>query len=489
MKKSAFWNLLSILMLAIFGYGVSACSSDDDAPVPSLSVSNTSVFVEANGLMNDKIIVKAENTDWQLDVTAGRDWLNAYKNGNEVAIIAKENKEINDRGGIIIVTATEDSKLSYVINVTQRGAVPYLTVNGAENAEHSFPGLFDSNKSGIDYKQTFKIRSNIQWSLTGKVDWLNISPTTGNGEVELSIYPTSENSADQERRAVITLSGSDQLVTIDIVQGPGKPVCKVVPQNEVALYDRICWEYDATSNVVEFQWILLTALDYERLTNEELMYKIKQQNKLKFKDEYLSSASYDDNDNKITEETKYYLITLAYDKDEVEGEICKTVIRTPSYLDSDDDAWVNFENLSSDFATYFSFDTKKEGYCNTYHLIYGICDANYNKAFYAFEINYYLKYGKKHWLAEDWGMQIVTNYPNNHTFTYYSNDLVEEPYVFAYGWGVFKDETLSSDLIGFCIDTSEDEAKHRAVSNAEDVPGNITLVRSVEQEKARKMRK
>ena len=492
MKKTNFLaSLLSMIMLSTFSWSLSACSSDEDAPSPVLSVNNTLVHVEANGLTNDDIIVTAENTDWSVDVKVGREWLTAYKNGRKVSISAKENTNVDNREGVIIVSSTEDSKLSHQVNVIQRGAAPYITVNGANDAEHTFPGLFDANKSGIDYKQSFKIKSNVQWNLSGKVDWLNISPTTGNGDVDLAIYPTSANNSDNERNAVITLSGEGNVVTINITQQAGKPVCYVKPANEIALWDRICWEYTATPNINVFQWILLAEEEYKRMTEMELLEEISQEEPLKYVDEYLSSVSYDSHYNKITENTTYYLITIAYDENGVAGELQKTKIRTPKFLNVDDDAWVDFENIKTDLATCFLFDAIKEGYCNTYHLIYGICDEIYNKAIYAFEINYYLKHKKKHWLAEAWDMEIVTDYPNNHTFTYYSDYMPYGPICLAYGWGVFKDGTLSSDILGFSWDTSEefDSAKHKTRSQKEKNPKNITLARSVETEKAMKLRK
>ena len=160
----------------------------------------------------------------------------------------------------------------------------------------------------------------------------------------------------------------------------------------------------------------------------------------------------------------------------------KTKIKTPAYLNADNDAWVNFDNVQANMSQGFWFDAIKEGYCNTYHLIYGIGIETYNSVVYAFEINYYLKNKKKHWLAENWEMEIVTDYPNNHTFTYSTNLLSYIPICFAYGWGVFKDGKLSSDLVGFQWDTSKEEARQYNIRST-DAPRNTTFKRSVERAK------
>lgn len=465
-----------------------ACpSDDDDPPTPTLSVDGT-VSIEANGSSSGDIIVTAENTDWSVDVTIGKEWLTAYKNGNKVAISAKENTETSDRTGTIVVTATEDSKLSYPVNVTQKGASAFITVNGSDMVTPSpFPGLFGSGKSGVDYKEVIKVKSNVQWTMSGYEDWLYVSTKSGNGDIDLSIYPTSENNSDKERTATLTLSGSGVTVTIVIRQKNGKPVCYVLPANEVALYDRIGWEYSATSNVNKFQWILLSEREFNRMTDNEIVEEISKEEELKFVDDYLSFVAYDSHNNRITQSSTYYLVTIAYDGDGKAGELKKTKIKTPAFLNVDDDAWVNFDNVACKFSQGFWFDAIKEGYCNTYHLIYGIQTDTYNSVVYAFEINYYLKNKKKHWFAETWEMEIVTDYPNNHTFTYSTTLLSYIPICFAYGWGVFKDGKLSSDLVGFQWDTSKDESR-RLIRHNNDEFHNVTYRRSVERERANKMR-
>ena len=179
-------------------------------------------------------------------------------------------------------------------------------------------------------------------------------------------------------------------------------------------------------------------------------------------------------------------MTIAYDREGNAGELKRTKITTPSYLDADYDAWVDFANIKANLLSGFQFDAIKEGYCNAYHLIYGIGEETYNSAIYAFEINYFLKYNKKHWLAENWEMEIVTNYPNNHTFTYSTSYLLDYPICFAYGWGVFKDGTKSSDLVGFQWDTSTENAMQKAPLYSDDAPKNFTISRSIETEKAKK---
>lgn len=365
----------------------------------------------------------------------------------------------------------------------------YITVNGTSESEHHFPGVFDAGKSGIDYKQVFKVNSNVQWRLTGKVDWLNISSTTGKDLVDLSIYPTEPNEADSERTAELILSGEGATAIITITQGAGKPLCYVKPENEVALYNGICWEFAATENIDEFKFLLLSEWDNDLLTDKNLLEKLAKEKSYKYKEQWIVATNVDSNDEFIMDNSNYYLVTLAYDINGNVGELKKTKIKTPAYLDSDNDAWVNFGNLTCGYNFGFTFDAIKEGYCYNYHLIYGVNDEQWHSSMYAFQINYYLKYNKKHWFAENLDMEIVTDYPNSHSFTYYTSDLAYYPICVAYGWGIFKDGTLSSDLFGFQVNINEEESMLKAPSRREIQTEGFIMCRSAEEEKAKNIAK
>lgn len=489
MKIKYFIGLLSVTLFVVLGLSFTSCSSSSDDPEPTMSVNGTA-SIEADGTVIGDITVTAENTDWTVDVNTGKEWLTAYKNGNKVALSAKENTSTETRNATIVVTATASSTMSYTVNVIQKGASSVITVNGTESADITFTGAFE-NKSGIDFKQTVKVVSNVSWSVSGKPDWLSISPSNGNGNVDMTIYPTSENETSSPRTATIILAGAGKTATINVTQEAGKPVCYAEIQNEVVLHNRMCWEYKATSNVNTFQWILLSEREYNRLTDKELLEEVTQQEKLKFTDDYLSMVVYDSHNNEIVSNSTYYIVTVATDTNGKTGELKKKKLVTPSYKNGTEDAWVSFDNVYYSQSKGFWFDTTKEGYCSTYHLIYGIIPAGYayNSAVYAFEINYYLKYKKKHWYAENWQMEIVTDYPNNHTFTYSTSYLPVYPRCFAYAWGIFKDGTLSSDLMGFQWDTSTESSMQKVRSHSAETKKNILIKRSVEQQRAKKMRR
>lgn len=360
---------------------------------------------------------------------------------------------------------------------------PFIVVNGSASAEHTFPGLFKDGK-GIDYKQTFKIKSNVSWTLSGMVDWLNVSPTSGNGEIDLVIYPTKENSTDEERIATIMLTCSDVDVAlpIKIIQNAGKPKCYVTPANQVALYDRFTWNIEATPNVYEFQWIILSEYELNRTSDKDLVERISKTEKYKIADDYIFFTGYDSDGEELLSNTAYYFISLAVNKDGEYGTLRKTLWRTQPYYDEDEDAYVQFYNFINT-SNSFEFLAKKAGRCSTYHIIYGCADQYRNSAVFAFQINYYLKNKKKHWLAKNeiWEWDIITNYPNDHTFIH-TNSLMSVyfPICFAAGWGIFPDGKLSSDLLSFQVDINSNYTQQLKVSRSSEanIPNNCVIRRS-----------
>lgn len=364
---------------------------------------------------------------------------------------------------------------------------PSIKVNGSSSTSLNFVGDFDG-KSGVDYKQSVAVVSTVQWSMNKDADWLFVSPSNGNGANEMVIYPTSENPSSTSRTATITLTADGISATISVTQSGGKPVCYVEPKNIVALYNRMAWEYTSTGTVNKFQYIVLKESELNTMTDKEIMTELAKQQELKFVYDYLSMTGLDYNDKSIEENTTYYIVTIAYDNDDKAGELKKSKITTPAYLDRDKDAYVTYSDLKyySNWGG-FQFDFKKEGYCNTYHVVYGLYTKQINSVVHAFEINYFIKYKKKHWLADGFGWEIILDYPNDHTFTYYSSSLPADirdrasqiPWAFGSGWGIFKDGTLSSDLIGFQFDLSNyNSAPSLVNTNADEALPNTTYSRS-----------
>ncbi len=331
-----------------------------------------------------------------------------------------------------------------------------------------------------------KIITQTTWKISDVPSWLNINQQ-GEGTTTIKVTTKSANETDESRRAELKVTAGDKTVIVTVTQDAGKPVCYVEPINVVALYDEICFELSATSNVNTFKFGYLDENEYKRMTEKEIIAYVEEGEMNKFADDYIFfPGGFEDN-------TKYYICTIAYDENGDAGELKYATITTPQYTNYDNDAFVSFSDLSYGDDG-FLFTVTKEGFCDTYHLIYGNIATSvegYSRSLYAFQIKYFINKGEKHWFAENWGLEIVTDYPNNHTFSCYTYTIPYLPVIVIYGWGVFKDGSLSSDLIGGQWDVSENYAPSllRAERRVSGKNGIFTRVisRSAEKAKAAKM--
>lgn len=488
MKKMNLWSLLTIVMVGMLGVGLSSCKDHNDEITFNVS-GEPNVQLSAEGTsVTAAITVTAANTDWS--ITSNVNWLHASKSGQNVSVSADKNTSPNSRQGTITITATVNSNLYSTLNVTQEGEAAYVKVNGVEKTSLQFEGGFDG-KSGVDYKQSVTITSNVTWNATDIPSWLSVSPTNGNGSVPMTLYPISENSSSSPRNATIKLTGSGATALIVISQGSDLSTAKVTPTNLVALYNQIGWDLKESGTVNKFHWLCISEKEMSRMTDNELLEALLKEESIKYIDDYMFFPAYDSNGSRITQNTTYYICTVAFDVNDKRGEVVKSKVTTPAYANSDNDAWVSF---SSDDMLYgsngFQFTAVKEGFCDTYHVIYGNLpsDYTYPAVAFAFEINYYKKNNRKHWFAENWELEIITNYPNSHTFTYSTSTLDYFPLISIWARGVFKNGTESSDMTGGQWDISSSNApKVLARSN---VPMRNTVIRrSTEEARARQYRK
>lgn len=464
-----------------------------------ITVSRESVEFEPEG--GTETINVTSNFGW--NVSGNPSWLtvNPSKNsaptsGTEtettITLSVSENTSKDARSCTLTIKTTDD-KATKQITVTQKKPNSYILVNGRESTSLQFEGAFNG-KSGIDFKQDVNTTSNITWEAKDVPSWLHVSPTNGSGSVSMSIYPTSENNSSSDREATIKLTGNGTDATIHVIQKRGLSDVKVTPTNLVALYNQIGWELEASGNVNKFNIICVTEEVFKKKTDKELLADLQSEDPDKYADEYMFFYAYDSYNNDIREKTTYYICTVAYDENDDRGEIVKTKITTPAYANADDDAWVSLNLDYLNQSQGFQFTATKEGYCNTYHLLYGNLPVtkDFNRVAYAFEINYYIKHKKKHWFAKNWDLEIITDYPNTHTFTYQTTSLSTYPLISIWAWGVFQDGKVSSDMTGGNIDSSEEEDAPKRISRHQSPvisKKNMVIRRSVEEQLAKKHRK
>ncbi len=403
----------------------------------------------------------SSNTKWTANSSAS--WCtvantNGEKDGN-VTLIADANNE-KERSCTVTVSTT-DGKKSTTVTVKQSGIDEVLTVT---------PGTISFLPTANERKN-ITITASGKWKIENKdnADWLSYdSEGTGNTTIEIATKSANESASPRTARLVFSLtSNSSKTQTVTITQDPLYSDVYVKPADWVAIHDEffeaceIAWEYKAVNGkhtVNQFRYMILPESDLKNWTKKEIVAEIGKQELLKFSLEWLSTLVFDSNDNIIQTNTTYHYYSIAYDENDNPGELYEEVIKTPKYYNANDDAYVGFDNIS--FGNNgFSFHTTLEGRAKKYHVIYGNLDPErlYLGALFAFELNYYLKYNKKHWFAESWYLDIQADYPNPHEFWHSANIVGMSPYslLTAWGWGVFENGTNSTCVTGFEVDWTE----------------------------------
>lgn len=206
------------------------------------------------------------------------------------------------------------------------GTDAYVKVNGTTSTTLTFEGSFEG-MSGINFKQAVAISSNVAWTVSVNVDWLSVSPSNGNGLLEMVIYPKSENESSTARQAVITLSGEGASATINVKQTAAfDSNLSVTPTDLVTLANGYACKFSFGSNVKYYYVKRYLPSDLLRKTDAEII-------------EDLSSDPSDrdtPSDNYVTSWqgqsplTEYVICTVGYDNNGRHGALTKTNVKTKS---------------------------------------------------------------------------------------------------------------------------------------------------------------
>lgn len=429
----------SLLIMGVFFSVVmsfAACGGGDDEVETTLSVSSSSLSADAG--QESVTFQVTSNTSWS--ISGYPSWISVSPSSGQAGTISVNvnvvaNSSTDSRNCTLYVTTTDGKKSSYV-QIQQAGKNASLSVD---------PTVTVGSEKGAT--KSFKIECNTSWTLSGVPDWLNATPLTGDGNSTVTLSTLSANETAEERTATLKVTAGGQTASVKVTQSAGVENVKVIPTNMVSLYNKICFELEPVGNVHKFRYKIYTTSELNRMSDKDIIDDLENQEELTYSDQYIFFPS------GFTSNTTYYVCTLAYDGDYNRGELVKSSIKTGKYVDYNNDAYatVNFSWYSSSH-TAIAFQYTKQAYCNTYHAIYGTnvsaTVAKYSSVLYAFQINYYLEHGNKHWFASNWGLTIQTNYPNDHSFIASYSTTSSYPAIVAYSWGLFQDGSMSTDMIG-----------------------------------------
>lgn len=355
MKKLLFKSLMIMgaMLAAVTGFTSCGGSSDDD-PTPTLALSMSSINIDADG--GSESVQVQSNTKWT--ISGGTNWCKVSPqsgDGNSyIDIEISENTATSSRS-CTLHARTSDGSLSQDISVEQDGAKVSLSVDKSSISFTSAQGE----------KESLTITANMSWTISGIPDWLNASTTSGNGNSSITLTTKSANNTATERTATLTISSGTESVQVSISQEAGLSACKVTPEGLTTLARSFAFLPKVSGNVKRFIWKYITASDYNSWSESELLAVARQGTRqTDLNCLYSSRAS-----SKLSPNTDYYLLTLAYDENDEEGELVKTHFKTKG--SGDEQAYVAIDGDNMFWSTnYFYWNATPDGSTDKYYTMY-----------------------------------------------------------------------------------------------------------------------
>jgi len=308
MEKKIFYLMLVMVMGIVFFV---SCSDDDNEP-SKLAVSTSKIEKGFEG--GSAEVDVTSNTKWV--VTGANDWCSVSNKegvGNGFFEVVISPSTLTTERTNVLKIRTSDGTVVEEISVTQ-AAVDQLEANN--------PGEFNYGK---DDKKILQIYSNLNWNISGIPDWLDCSQRSGKGDCSVELRTKSENNSSQERTATLTISGKTKTVTVEVVQKSKLSKCTAKPKNIVTLSQSVAMQIECTSDVKNYKMLIWDANRVDAYSDEE----IKQELRTAYSRTPDNRPIITDVDL-LTPGTKYVQMTLAYDKNDVEGELIKTPFETKS---------------------------------------------------------------------------------------------------------------------------------------------------------------
>jgi len=163
---------------------------------PFLDVSPANIDLDTNSGSSDYAYIES-NINWTVSYNAS--WLSVDPLGgsnNESILISttSTNSTVNERTAIITFSGEDVSDKT--VTVTQYGSSPYLNISTEEINLSPVSGSNDS----------FSVSSNTNWTISDNANWLDVNPTFGSGDKQITVTASNENISINTRTATITVS-------------------------------------------------------------------------------------------------------------------------------------------------------------------------------------------------------------------------------------------------------------------------------------------
>lgn len=429
-KRKILWSLAALVMATATSVGLSSCGGDDEeAPSGFLNVSQSSVEFTSDG--GSQTIMVSSNVAWS--VSGNSSWLtvspSAGTETKSVTLTATENNGKDSRSCTLVFT-TADGKGIATVTVNQQKTSPAILVNGLESTTLQF-----SASSGVSYKQTVRVSSNVSWQISNVPEWLSVSPTSGNGDLTVDIYPKTDNDADdKERTAQLVLYSNEAQAVINISQDSDLDKdAYVTPTNVLTLSDGIAFDYEFGKSVSYYYRGYMEKALVGSMTDAEII-EVLESKFSRYNVDQAGVTSF----SGLDEDTDYIIYTLGYNKNGKRGKLGKTEAATKKLQNNEPIAWITTPTAD---ASYWYWNVDKSATCYSYYMIttddYDFGFAN--DVYQAWIINYYISNGYiseyvngGDWYAPregefiaviTWGLDKKENFAGkiNHSYGWYFN--------------------------------------------------------------------
>jgi len=207
-----------IAIIATGGEPVALITLIQEAAPPSIQVTPSNQTVTYLGGTTSFNL--SSNTSWTINENA--DWLTVSPitglyNGN-IEIVFDTNFSASPRNAEVIITANGGSPIDS-ITISQEGAPPLINVNTPTKIVNYQAGTVE-----------FIITSNTSWNIDENIDWLNVSPLSGNHDGVITVNYAENNSILQRLGEITVIAeGGSPVVSLILSQQAAPPALSVTP--------------------------------------------------------------------------------------------------------------------------------------------------------------------------------------------------------------------------------------------------------------------
>jgi len=176
---------------------------------PRLTVEPTYITLNSAVGSND-IFNISSNVSWTISDDAS--WLDVSQTSGtgDATVTVTANSEnpstINSRIAMVTISADD---ITRTVTITQ-------DPNTGTELEVSPERIYLDPEQGSSI--SFFINSNVSWSISDDVTWLDVQPSAGSGNAEITITTSVANNSIEERVALITVIGGGLTRTVEVIQ-------------------------------------------------------------------------------------------------------------------------------------------------------------------------------------------------------------------------------------------------------------------------------